>query len=84
MRQIIATAYGNKARWNIVIGEGQLRPLPLLGLDASSVEDGLDSLDREGQVRYDKRVTVDAFSIDDLSTSGKSRKNLSSLADLLP
>jgi len=67
MRQVVATAYGHKARRNLVIGEGELRPLPPLEIDAPSVKDGLDSLDWEGEVRCDESVTVGAFNVGELS-----------------
>jgi hypothetical protein len=67
MRQIIATAYGHKARRYLVIGEGNLRPLPPIEPDATSVKDGLESLDWEGDVRCDESVTGGAFSVGDLS-----------------
>jgi hypothetical protein len=79
MRQIIAYAHGNKAERYIVIGEGKLRPLPPLELDTSSVKDGLESLDWEGEVQCDESVTVGAFSVGDLSV--KVGRNSSEVTD---
>ncbi|KIM85065.1 hypothetical protein PILCRDRAFT_6051 [Piloderma croceum F 1598] len=67
MRQIIATVYGHKARRYLVIGEGNLRPLPPIEPDATSVKDGLESLDWEGDVRCDESVTGGALNVGDLS-----------------
>ena len=66
MRQVVATAYGHKGRRNLVIGEGELRPLPPLEIDAPSAKDGFDSLDWEGEVRCDESVTVGAFNVGEL------------------
>jgi hypothetical protein len=66
VRQIIATAYGHKARRDLVIGEGVLQPLPPLEIDIPPTGDGSDSLNWGGEVRCDERVTVGAFNVADL------------------
>jgi len=67
LRQIIVSAFEQRAWRTCVIGEANLRSLPPLSLDLHPQSGDCETVDWEGEVRCDQSVQVGGFNVGNLT-----------------